>query len=158
MSEQKISTCLWLDHRIDEAADFYISVFGGRILGRTVYPEGAPMPQGTTLTVTFRIADQELTILNGGPHFQYTEAVSIFVRCDDQAEIDRYWSALTADGGAEIQCGWLKDKYGLRWQIAPTAFMRMLQDEDGARAGRAMQAMMGMKKLDIAALERAYRG
>lgn len=156
MSNRKIAPCLWLDDRIEEAVDFYISVFGGKITDRTFYPEGAPRPKGTVLTMTFTLQDEEITILNGGPNFQYTEAMSLFVRCENQAEVDRYWEALTADGGEEIQCGWLKDKYGLRWQIVPQRLMEIWRDEDPARAGRVMQAMFTMRKLDIAELERAY--
>jgi len=157
MSERKIAICLWFDHRIEEAADFYISVFGGGIADRTYYPEGGPQPKGAPMTIAFTIADQEITLLNGGMPGQFNESVSLFVRCEDQAEVDRYWAALTADGGEEIQCGWLKDKYGVRWQIVPKMLMRLWHEEP-ARAGRIMQAMMTMKKLDIAALDRANAG
>ncbi len=157
MSDQKIAVCLWFDHRLTEAADFYISVFGGKITDRTLYPEGGPQPQGTPMTITFTIADQEITLLNGGGPGQFNESISLFVRCADQAEVDRYWKALTADGGEEIQCGWLKDKYGVRWQIVPSMLMRLWHEEP-AKAGQIMQTMMTMKKLDIAALERAHEG
>lgn len=155
MPNPKIAPCLWFDNRIEEAVNFYVSVFGGEITDRSFYPEGGPQPAGTPLTMSFTIAGQHVTALNGGPAVQFNEAISFFVNCADQAEIDRYWDLLTADGGQEIQCGWLKDKYGLSWQIASDAIMTLWRG-DPAKAGRAMQAMMGMKKLDIAALERAY--
>ena len=156
MSDQKIAPCLWFDDRIEEAVNFYISVFGGTITDRTFYPEGGPQPKHTPLTISFTLAGQAMTALNGGPHFKFNEAVSFFVSCDDQAEVDRYWELLTQDGGEESQCGWLKDKYGLSWQIVPKRLMEMWHDKDAARTGRAMQAMMTMKKIDIAAIERAH--
>ena len=123
------------------------------------YGEGAPQPKGTVLTVTFTLKDQEFIALNGGPHFKFTEAVSFLVDCETQAEVDHYWNKLTADGGEESQCGWLKDKYGLSWQIVPTRAARAASsDKDPAKAQRAMQAMMKMKKIDIAAMEKAYAG
>jgi predicted 3-demethylubiquinone-9 3-methyltransferase (glyoxalase superfamily) len=158
ISTRKISPCLWFDNRITEAVDFYISVFGGRILDTMEYPEGGPQPKGTPLTITFSLQDQEFVALNGGPHFKFNEAVSFFVRCQTQAEVDRYWNALTADGGQESQCGWLKDRYGLSWQIVPTALLNYFGDKDAAKATRAMQAMMQMKKIDIAAVQAAYAG
>jgi predicted 3-demethylubiquinone-9 3-methyltransferase (glyoxalase superfamily) len=154
----QITPCLWFDDRIKEAVNFYISVFGGTIHETTYYGEGAPQPKGTVLTITFTLQDQIFVALNGGPYFKFTEAVSFYVRCESQAEVDRYWDTLTADGGQESQCGWLKDKYGLSWQIAPTALLRMISDKDAAKAQRAMQAMMTMKKIDIAAIEVAYAG
>ena len=154
MSRQKISPCLWFDDRIEEAVDFYVSVFGGRVTERAFYPES-----GRPLTIGFEVGDQQVIALNGGPHFTFNEAVSFFVWCEDQAEIDHYWRVLTADGGQESQCGWLKDKYGLSWQLAPKAMERlMLHNEDPAQAARVMQAMMQMKKIEIAVLERAYAG
>jgi predicted 3-demethylubiquinone-9 3-methyltransferase (glyoxalase superfamily) len=154
-SIKKISPCLWFDDRIEEAVNFYVSVFGGKILDRTNYPEGAPQPKGTPMTITFTLQDEEFMALNGGPHFKFNEAVSFLVRCDSQDEVDLYWNVLTKGGGEESQCGWLKDKYGLSWQIAPTALLKYVSDKDTARAQRAMQAMMKMKKIDIAAIEAA---
>jgi predicted 3-demethylubiquinone-9 3-methyltransferase (glyoxalase superfamily) len=116
------------------------------------------MPEGLALTVTFDLAGTEFTALNGGPHFKLTEAASLVVQCESQAEIDRLWSALLAGGGKEQQCGWLKDRYGLSWQIVPTALPAMMQDTDPERSGRVMAAVMGMVKPDIAAIKAAYRG
>jgi predicted 3-demethylubiquinone-9 3-methyltransferase (glyoxalase superfamily) len=158
MSSKKISPCLWFDNRIEEAVNFYISVFGGRILDKSQYGEGGPQPKGTPLSITFVLEDEQFIALNGGPHFKFNEAVSFLVKCETQAEVDRYWDTLTADGGEESQCGWLKDKYGLSWQIVPTVLGRYLTDPDAARAKRTMQAMMKMRKIDIAALQAAHGG
>jgi len=157
MSEQKISPCLWFDDNMEQAIDFYISVFGGRITERTYYTEAGPKPKGTPMTISCVIGDQEVVALNGGPDPKFNWAISFFVRCDTQDEVDRYWSQLTADGGKEIQCGWLTDRYGLSWQIVPKSMLAMLRG-DPSRAAKAMQAMFGMTKLDIAALEHAYNG
>lgn len=157
MSEQKISPCLWFDDRMEEAVDFYISVFGGRVTDRTYYNDAGPRPKGTPMTISCVIGDQEIVTLNGGPEITFNWAISFFVRCDDQAEVDRYWQLLLAHGGEESQCGWIKDRFGLSWQIVPKSMLAMLHG-DPAKAARAMQAMFGMKKLDIAALERAYQG
>jgi predicted 3-demethylubiquinone-9 3-methyltransferase (glyoxalase superfamily) len=154
----QITPCLWFDNRIEEAVKFYISVFGGKIHDINYYGEGAPQPKGTVLTITFTLKDQDFVALNGGPHFKFTEAVSFYVRCENQAEVDKYWNALTADGGQESQCGWLKDKYGLSWQIAPTVLLDSVSDKDPEKAKRAMQAMMKMKKIEIAAIEKARAG
>ncbi len=154
----QITPCLWFDDRIEEAVKFYISVFGGKIHDTNYYGDAVPSQKGKVLTVTFTLKDQTFVALNGGPQFKFTEAVSFYVRCETQAEVDNYWNKLTADGGAESQCGWLKDKYGLSWQIAPTALLRMISDKDAAKAQRAMQAMMTMRKIDIAAVEKAYAG
>lgn len=154
---QKIMPCLWFDGHIDEAAKFYTSVFpDAKITNTASYGEGAPMPKGTPLTVIFEIAGQQFMLLNGGPHFQLNEAVSFYVHCKDQTEVDYYWQKLTADGGEESMCGWLKDKYGVSWQIVPEALVRYLQDNDPAKANRVMQAMLQMRKIDVPALERAY--
>jgi predicted 3-demethylubiquinone-9 3-methyltransferase (glyoxalase superfamily) len=157
-STKKISPCLWFDNRIEEAVNFYVSLFGGKILGTVYYGEDAPQPKGTVLTMTFTLQDEEFMALNGGPHFKFTEAVSFLVKCRDQTEVDKYWNALTADGGQESQCGWLKDKYGLSWQIAPTVLLEAVSDHDPEKAKRAMQAMMTMKKIDIATIEKARAG
>ena len=145
----RISPFLWFDSNAEEAADFYISVFkNSRRLDELRNTGDAPGPKGGVLTVAFELDGQKFTALNGGPAFKFTEAVSFVVRCDSQQEIDYYWSKLTA-GGSEVQCGWLKDKFGLAWQIVPA---RM---SDYLKHSKAMQAMMKMKKLDIAELERA---
>src|SRR2546421_2486098 len=156
VSTRKISPCLWFDNRIEKAVNFYVSLFGGKILNTAYYTEGAPMPKGTVMMMTFTLQDEEFMALNGGPQFKYTEAVSFMVKCRDQAEVDKYWNALTADGGHESQCGWLKDRYGLSWQIVPTVLGTYITDKDPEKAKRAMQAMLKMKKIDIAALEKAH--
>ncbi len=157
-STKKISPCLWFDNRIAEAVNFYVALFGGKILGTTYYGEAGPLPKGTVLTMTFTLHDEEFMALNGGQQMPYNESVSFLVKCKDQAEVDKYWNALTADGGQEMDCSWLKDKYGLRWQIAPTVLLDYIADKDPAKAQRTMQAMMTMKKIDIAAIEKAYAG
>jgi predicted 3-demethylubiquinone-9 3-methyltransferase (glyoxalase superfamily) len=158
VSMKKISPCLWFDNRIEEAVNFYVALFGGKILNTAYYGEAGPLPKGTVLTMTFTLHDEELMALNGGPHFQFTEAVSFMVKCRDQPEVDRYWNTLTADGGQESQCGWLKDKYGLSWQIVPAALLTYITDKDPEKAKRTMQTMMKMKKLDVATLEKAHAG
>jgi len=156
---QKITTFLWFDNNAEEAANFYISVFkNSRILKTARYPEGAPAPKGTVMIVDFELDGQRFTALNGGPHFKFTEAISLLVHCNSQEEIDYYWEKLTADGGQESQCGWLKDKYGLSWQIAPDVLLNLWSEADPAKAQRAMQAMMSMKKLIIKDLEQAAAG
>jgi predicted 3-demethylubiquinone-9 3-methyltransferase (glyoxalase superfamily) len=155
VSAKKISPCLWFDNRIEEAVNFYVALFGGKILNTSYYNEAGPQPKGTVMTITFTLHDEQFMALNGGPHFKFNEAVSFMVMCKDQAEVDKYWNALTADGGQESQCGWCKDKYGLSWQITPTALLTYTTGKDSERAKRAMQAMMTMKKIDIAAIEKA---
>jgi predicted 3-demethylubiquinone-9 3-methyltransferase (glyoxalase superfamily) len=156
---QKISTCLWFNTEAEEAAKFYVSLFeNSRITGLSRYGKGARMPEGIALVVTFELAGTEFMALNGGPVFSFTEASSMVVRCDSQAEIDRLWSALTADGGKAGQCGWLKDRYGLSWQIVSSRVGEMMQDGDPAKTARAMGALMGMAKIDIAKLDAAYEG
>ncbi|MEV6259785.1 VOC family protein [Streptomyces sp. NPDC051784] len=154
---QKIKPCLWFDDKAREAAEFYVSVFGGdsRIVEITHNSDAAPGETGSVLTVDFVLAGQEYIGLNGGPHFTFSEAVSLSVDCADQAEVDRLWEALTADGGEESMCGWLKDRYGLSWQIVPRALPELLGGSDRERADRVMKAMMGMRKLDVKALEEA---
>ncbi|MFJ3936563.1 VOC family protein [Streptomyces parvus] len=153
---QKITPCLWFDGQAEEAAEHYVAIFGGdsRILDTTYYGDEAPGRTGSVLTVAFRLAGQDYTGLNGGPQFPFTEAISLSVDCADQAEVDRFWDALS-EGGEEGQCGWLKDKFGVSWQIVPNELPRLLADPDPARAGRAMKAMLGMRKLDIQALRDA---
>lgn len=155
----KISPCLWFDGAAEEAARFYVSLFDDAAItsvGR--YGEGAPYPAGTAMMVAFTLAGQTFQALNGGPQFPHTEAISLSVRSADQAEVDRLWEALTADGGAESRCGWLKDRWGVSWQIVPDRLVELQASGDGPAIGRMFGALMGMRKLDIAALERAYRG
>lgn len=155
---QKLTPFLWFDGKAGEAADFYKSVFKDvKILETRYYGEAGPLPKGTVLTVTFEIFGQQFVGLNGGPHYQFSPAVSFFVSCETQEEIDEYWSKL-AEEGAPHQCGWISDKFGVTWQIAPRVLNEMLQDKDGARAARVMRAMFQMVKLDIAGLKRAYDG
>jgi len=153
---QKIKPFLWFDDQAEEAAKFYTSVFNNsRIIKITHYGEAGPGPAGSVLTVVFQLEGQEFIALNGGPHFKFTEAISFSIDCKSQDEVDYFWERLT-EGGEESQCGWLKDKYGLSWQVNPTVLGEMLADADPAKANRVMQAMLNMKKIDIAALQRAY--
>lgn len=153
----KMQTCLWFDDNGEEAMKYYVSIFpNSKINEVTRYGEGAPMPAGTMLVGSFELNGMQLLALNGGPHFKFTEAISISVTCDTQAEVDHLWNELTANGGQESMCGWLKDKYGLSWQIVPSFMSKALSDPDPARKGRVMGAMMQMRKLDIAMLQRAY--
>jgi len=152
---QKITPWLWFDTQAEEAANFYTSVFkNSRILQVSRYGEAGPRPAGMVMTVSFELDGQEFVALNGGPEFTFTEAVSFMVTCADQDEVDYYWSALT-EGGEPGPCGWLKDRYGLSWQIVPTALDELLNDPDRERAQRAMQAMLQMSKIDIDELRRA---
>lgn len=154
---QKIVTNLWYDTNAEEAAEFYISVFkNGRILDKMHYTDAGPGPAGTVVTVTFELFGQTFIGINGGPHFKFTPAISLMVPCDTQAEIDRLWAALSANPQAE-QCGWLQDKYGLSWQIAPAELQKMASDPDRKKATNVTRAMLQMKKLDIAKLREAYR-
>jgi len=153
---QKIRPCLWFDGKAEDAAKFYTSVFpNSKITDRMVHNEAGPGPKGSVLTVTFELDGQEYVALNGGPHYTFTPAISLFVTCETQDEVDRYWDKLL-DGGSPVQCGWITDKFGVSWQIVPRVLGEMLQDKDSARAARVMQAMFKMVKLDIAALKRAY--
>lgn len=156
--KQKITTFLTFDDKAEEAATHYVSIFDGKIVDTMRVGEGAPLPKGTVLSVTFELFGQQLVALNGGPSFTFSQGMSLFVECETQPELDAYWSKLTANGGKEVQCGWLVDKFGVSWQIVPKVLMAMMTDEDAAKAGRTMRAMMQMKKLDIAALKRAYDG
>ncbi|HMG31080.1 MAG TPA: VOC family protein [Jiangellaceae bacterium] len=152
---QKITPSLWFDTQSEEAANFYVSVFkNSTILDVSRYGEAGPRPAGMVMTVTFELDGQEFIALNGGPEFTFTEAVSLQVNCETQEEVDRYWNLL-AEGGDEGPCGWLKDKYGLSWQIIPVALTELLNDPDAAKAQRVMAAMLQMKKIDIAALRAA---
>jgi len=153
---QKISPFLWFDGNAEEAADFYVSLFkGSKILKIARYGEAGPGPAGAVMVVNFQIEGQDFIALNGGPLFKFTEAISFVINCQTQEEVDHYWNKLTAGGGQESQCGWLKDKYGLSWQVTPTILGELLADKDQKKAQRVMQAMLQMKKIDIAALKRA---
>jgi predicted 3-demethylubiquinone-9 3-methyltransferase (glyoxalase superfamily) len=153
---QKITPCLWFDNQAEEAMNFYVSVFKDASAGDvTRYGEGGPMSEGSVLTASFTLFGQEFLGLNGGPEFKFSEAISFQIDCGDQEEVDYYWNALT-EGGEESQCGWLKDKFGLSWQVIPRRLYELLQDEDPEKASRVMQAMLQMVKIDIAELERAY--
>lgn len=153
---QKITPFLWFDHQAEEAARFYVSVFeNSRIVGVSRYGEAGPGPKGSVMTVTFELAGQQFIALNGGPHFKFTEAISLSVDCETQDEVDTFWSKLSA-GGEESQCGWLKDKYGLSWQVNPRVLGEMLSDPDPVKSRRVMEAMLKMKKIDIARLKQAY--
>ena len=149
---QKITPFLWFDGNAEEAMKFYVSIFKNSKIVSTMAG-----PDGKVFTGTFQLEGQQFMALNGGPHFKFTEAISLFVNCETQAEVDELWNKLTA-GGAESQCGWLKDKFGLSWQIIPSALGRLLGDKDREKAGRAMQAMLQMKKIDIAKLQQAFDG
>jgi predicted 3-demethylubiquinone-9 3-methyltransferase (glyoxalase superfamily) len=155
---QRITPFLWFDKQAEEAAKFYCSIFKkSKILGMT-RNLGAPGVTADVLTVHFRLGDQEYVALNGGPQFKFTEAISLMIRCKDQKEVDYYWEKLLAGGGQASACGWLKDKYGLSWQVTPTILLEMIADKDRNKAKRAFEAMMKMVKLDIRKLKEAYDG
>jgi len=156
---QKITTFLWYDKEAEEAAKFYCSIFKkSKILGTMRNFEGVPGSKADVLTVQFRLGDQEFVALNGGPQFKFTEAISLMINCKDQKEVDYYWEKLLAGGGKESACGWLKDKYGLSWQVTPTILMKMIADKNRKKAQRAFNAMMQMVKIDIRKLKEAYDG
>ena len=156
--KQKITTFLWFDNNAEEAMKHYVSIFkNSKILSVTRNGKAGPGPEGTVLVGSFQLEDQEFTALNGGPQFKFTEAISLVVNCDSQKEVDDFWTKLSA-GGAPGQCGWLKDKFGLSWQVVPRVMMKLLQDKDPAKSQRVMRVMMQMTKIDIAALQRAHRG
>ena len=156
---QKIVPNLWFDTEAEEAANFYVSVFeNARILNVTHYTEAAPRQAGMVMTVEWELEGQRFVGINGGPQFKFDEAVSFQIECKDQAEVDYYWEKLTADGGKEGQCGWVTDKYGLAWQVTPAGIDKLFADDDPERGRRAMEAMLKMGKLDIAALRAAAEG
>jgi predicted 3-demethylubiquinone-9 3-methyltransferase (glyoxalase superfamily) len=156
--KQKITTFLWFDGKAEEAANHYVSIFkNSKILNVARYGDAGPGPKGSVMTVQFQLEGQEFIALNGGPQFKFTEAISLVVSCDTQAEVDELWSKLSA-GGEEGPCGWLKDKFGLSWQIVPSALGKMMADKDPKKSNRVMEAMLQMRKMDIARLEQAYRG
>jgi predicted 3-demethylubiquinone-9 3-methyltransferase (glyoxalase superfamily) len=161
---QKITTFLWFDDQAEEAANFYVSVFSGKpgatpgsskITDVSRYGEAGPREAGTVMTVSFQLEGQEFIALNGGPEFPFTAAVSLFVGCDSQEEVDDLWAKLS-NGGEEVACGWLKDRYGLSWQITPTALLELTSDPDPVKSQAVMKAMLGMVKIDIDELRRAY--
>jgi predicted 3-demethylubiquinone-9 3-methyltransferase (glyoxalase superfamily) len=155
----KIAPCLWFNGEAEAAARFYVGLFADAAMGPVSrYGQGAPFPAGTALMIEFTLFGQRFQALNGGPQFTFTAALSLSVACKDAAEVDRYWSALTADGGEEGRCGWLKDRFGVSWQIIPDGLGAVLADPDPVRARRAGQAMMTMRKLDLAALRAAAEG
>jgi predicted 3-demethylubiquinone-9 3-methyltransferase (glyoxalase superfamily) len=160
---QKITPFLWYDDKAEEAMNLYVSIFkNSKVLAVTRYDdasaEAAGRPKGSVMTVAFELEGQKFTAINGGPHFKFTEAVSFVVNCEAQEEVDYLWEKLTADGGKESQCAWLKDKYGLSWQIVPRILLELLQDKDTAKSHRVMKAMLQMKKIDIATLKQAAAG
>ncbi|OII60304.1 hypothetical protein BJP40_10795 [Streptomyces sp. CC53] len=156
--QQKITPCLWFDTEAEEAAQHYIAIFkDSRVLRTSRYPEGTPQQAGTVMTVEFELDGQQFIALNGGPQFTFNEAISLSVVCEDQEEVDYYWSRL-CEGGEEGPCGWLKDRYGVSWQVSPRILDEMMTDPDPEKAKRAAEAMMQMKKIDIAELRRACDG
>ena len=158
MTSKPFTTCLWFDNQGEAAAQFYTGIFkDSAITGVTRYTEAGPGQAGTVMTVEFRLNGQNFLALNGGPHYTFSPAVSIVVEAADQAEVDYYWDRLT-EGGEAVACGWVTDKYGLSWQIVPTAFYAMMRDPDPAKVTRVTAAMLRMKKFDVSELERAYAG
>jgi predicted 3-demethylubiquinone-9 3-methyltransferase (glyoxalase superfamily) len=160
MLKQRITPFLWFDHQAEEAANFYVAIFkNSRIHGVARYDDessrASGRPKGSVMTVSFELDGQEFTALNGGPLFKFTEAISLVVNCETQAEVDHFWNMLTA-GGQEVQCGWLKDRFGVSWQVVPAVLPQMLQDKDPERAKRVMAAMLQMKKISVDGLKRAY--
>ena len=152
---QKITPFLWFDGKAEEAMNFYVSIFKNSKAGRvTRYGDAGPRPKGSVMSATFELDGQEFFALNGGPHFTFTPAISFFVNCETQQEVDEFWEKLS-EGGEKQRCGWLKDKYGLSWQIVPSILGKLLQDKDAAKSTRVMKAMMQMDKLDIRGLEQA---
>ena len=157
--KQKITPFLWFDGNAEEAMNFYVSLFpDSKVLELTRYPEGAPAPKGTLMTGAFQLAGQRFVALNGGPMYKFTEAVSFVIDCETQQEVDHFWDGLIAGGGQPSQCGWLKDRFGLSWQVIPTILTTLLGDGDPAKAGRVMGAMLKMTKIEIDLLERAHEG
>ena len=153
---KKITPFLWFDGKAEEAMNFYVSVFkNSKIISVTRYGEAGPGPKGTVMTASFQIDGQEFTALNGGPQFTFSQAISFVVHCETQQEVDELWEKLS-EGGEKQNCGWLKDKYGLSWQIVPTLLIEMLQDRDAEKSERVMKAMLQMNKIDIKTLKQAY--
>jgi predicted 3-demethylubiquinone-9 3-methyltransferase (glyoxalase superfamily) len=154
---QKITPFLWFNNEASEAVRFYSRIFKGtKVKKTTYYGKNMPLPEGTVMTIEFKMLGQQFTALNGGPIYKFNEAVSFVVHCDTQKQVDTYWKKLTSEGGQEIQCGWLKDKYGLTWQVVPKDLIKCLSAKNKKKAGAAAQAMMQMKKLDINIIKKAY--
>ena len=157
--QKKITTFLTFDDRAEEAVDFYTSIFpNSRIVSERRYGPAGPGPEGSLMTASFELDGQEFMALNGGPSFSFAQGISLFVDCEDQAEVDEYWEKLTADGGEPGPCGWLTDRFGVSWQIVPRRLIELLGDEDPEKANRAMEAMLRMGKIEVAELEAAYAG
>jgi len=157
MAKQKITPFLWFDGNAEEAMNLYTSIFKNAKVGKIIrYGKGGPGPEGSVLTASFELEGQEFVALNGGPAFKFTEAVSFVVNCETQEEVDMYWNKLIADGGQESECGWLKDKFGLSWQITPTILIKYLGDKDAKKAQRVMDVMLKMKKIIVADIQNAY--
>ena len=155
---QKITPFLWFDDKAEEAANFYVSIFKNSKIGSIArYGDAGPGPKGSVMTVSFELEGQQFIALNGGPLYTFSPAISFFVDCKTQQEVDELWDKLTA-GGGEVECGWLRDKYGLSWQIIPTALLELMQDKDPVKSQRVFKAMLQMTKIDIEGLQRAYRG
>lgn len=155
---QKINPFLWFDNQAEQAANFYVSIFKNSKMGTvTRYGEAGPGPKGSVMTVTFQLEGQEFIALNGGPIYTFSPAISFLVNCKTQEEVDELWGKLSA-GGADVQCGWLRDKYGVSWQIIPAALFELMQDKDPVKSQRVFKAMLQMTKIDIDGLQRAYRG
>ncbi len=155
---QKITPFLWFDTQAEEAMNFYVSIFkNSKVVGVSRYGDAGPGPKGSVMTTTFELEGQRFIALNGGPSFSFTPAISLFVNCETQQEVDDLWARLSA-GGREDRCGWLQDKYGLSWQIIPSVLMDLMQDKDPGKSKRVMQAMLQMVKIDIEALKKAYAG
>jgi len=158
MTDQALTTCLWFDTQGEEAANFYLGIFRDSRLGRIGrYTEAGPGPAGSVMVVEFELNGQKFVALNGGPQFTFNESISFQIPCADQDEVDYYWSRLS-EGGQEVACGWLKDKYGVSWQVVPTVVIDLISDPDEEKAARASKAMFSMTKLDIAAIQQAYAG
>ena len=156
---QKIHPFLWFDNQAEEAMNFYVSIFKNSKVGKVVrYGDAGPGLKGSAMTATFELEGQQFTALNGGPHFKFTEAISFVVDCKTQEEVDELWEKLTADGGQPSHCAWLKDKFGVSWQIVPTVLMELLNDPDPQKSKRVMEAMLKMTKIDIATLKQAAQG
>jgi predicted 3-demethylubiquinone-9 3-methyltransferase (glyoxalase superfamily) len=154
---QKITTFLWFNANAEEAMNLYVSLFkNSKVLNVTRYGDAGPGPKGQVMTGTFQLEGQQFMALNGGPLFPFTEAISLFVSCETQEEVDTLWAKLTANGGKESECGWLKDKFGVSWQIVPTAFMKLMGDKNPKKSQAVMQALLKMKKIDIKGLQAAY--
>ena len=157
--KKRITPCLWFDGNAEDASNLYISIFkNSKITDISRYGDAGPLPKGTVLTVAFELDGQPYTALNGGPQYKFTEAVSFQISCDSQDEVDHYWNGLISGGGAESMCGWLKDRFGLSWQVVPNRLIELIQSPDAATAKRVMEAMFKMKKIDIATLETAAKG